>query len=171
MEEAQGLSWCVVNKKAVGIAKNSHISLKLAAPLGTLNPECLHPVLAAWFRAIMLNKGCGNRCSYQWLSEHPAPVLQHHHLDEDLIVCHFPGGLWGGGKVAVICRMCKKTLTLGLPACVWFLHWTLPVILNHVNLRFLKNRGAFWLSDFKMKVGRFPPSFIKGVTEVRRCEF
>lgn len=47
MEEAQGLSWCVVNKKAVGIAMNSHISLKLAAPLGTLNPECLHPVLAA----------------------------------------------------------------------------------------------------------------------------
>lgn len=47
MEEARSLSQCVVNKKAVGIAENSHISLKLAAPLGTVSPGCLHPVLAA----------------------------------------------------------------------------------------------------------------------------
>lgn len=47
MEEARGLSQCAVNKKAVRIAQNSRISLKLAAPLGTPSPGCSHPVLAA----------------------------------------------------------------------------------------------------------------------------
>lgn len=42
MEEARGLSQCAVNKKAVGIAWNSCISLKSAAPLGTFSPGCVY---------------------------------------------------------------------------------------------------------------------------------
>lgn len=145
MEEARGLSQCVVNKKAVGIAKNSHISLKLAAPLGTVSPGCLHPVSAAWFRAAALDKCWGDRCLCQRLSEHPAPVLQHHQLGQALIVYHFPGDLWGAGKSYCNLQDVLKNLTSGLPACVWFLHWTLPVILNSVNLRFLKSRKIFYL--------------------------
>ena len=52
MQKAQGLWQYVVNEKAVGIAKNSYLALKLAAPLGSPKPEGWYLVLASWFQTV-----------------------------------------------------------------------------------------------------------------------
>lgn len=88
-----------MNKKAFRIAENSSLSLELAASAGTPSPEGLYPALASRFQTIVRDKDRGRRCPYRRLSEHPALLLQHRHLDECLMDCHLSGGLGGGGKV------------------------------------------------------------------------
>lgn len=102
MQKAQGWEQYAANKKSVGIARNSYLSLNWTAPVGTPNPAGLYVVLASWFQTVVLDKDRGGRCPYPRLSERRALVFHRRRPDEQLIRGHLSGGSWGAGKMPVI---------------------------------------------------------------------